>query len=93
MLGGSGFLGEMSLYAFPAGMLLLWAVFHVLAFTLVGAVVGRGLAAPHLRPLLFRVILLVIASILAVATAQSLGLVPATKLPHGRVGIGWNPDR
>jgi hypothetical protein len=89
----AGFLGQMSIFTFPAGMLFCWAVFHALTFTLVGAVIGSGLAAPRLRALTLRVIALFLICGVVSVVMQNLGLVPAVNQHGGRVRIGWQPNR
>jgi hypothetical protein len=91
LLAGAAFLGWMSIFAFPARMLFCWAVDHVLTYTLAGAVVGSGLAAPRLRKLTFAVIALVVACVVISVVMQSLGLVPARTMHGGQIGIGWKP--
>ena len=80
LVGGAGFLGQMSIFAFPVRMLFCWAVFYALLFTLAGAVIGSGLAAARLRPLVYRVLVLVMICLVVSIVMQNLGLVPAARL-------------
>jgi hypothetical protein len=93
LVGVAGFLGQMSIFAFPLTMLLCWAVFHMLSFILLGAVIGSGLAATRLRSLTRRVVALFLICLIVSIVMQNLGLVPAQRIPRGRVGIGWDPNR
>lgn len=82
LIGGAGFLGQMSIFAFPVRMLFGWAVFSVLMFALAGAVIGSGLVATRLRPLVYRVLALVLFCIIVSVIMQNLGLVPAQTIGH-----------
>jgi hypothetical protein len=92
LFGGAAFLGWLSLFALPKVMLFCWALDHMLVFILACAVIGAGLRAERLRPLVLRVVALFLLCLVATIVPQSLGLVPA-KTAHGRVGIGWDPDK
>jgi len=63
-------------------MLFCWAVFSVLMFALAGAVIGSGLVATRLRPLVYRVLALVLFCIIVSVIMQNLGLVPAQTMGH-----------
>ena len=60
LIAAAGFFGEMSVFAFPAWMLLLWLVANTSIFTMAGAVTGAALAAQRLRPIAHRVVALVL---------------------------------
>jgi hypothetical protein len=93
LLSGAAFLGWLSIFAFPAAMLFCWSLDHFLTFALVGAIAGSGLAAPRLRSLTWRVIVLVLICVSVSFVMQNLGLVPARTVHGGRIGIGWDPNR
>jgi hypothetical protein len=89
----AGFFGQMSVFAFPAWMLLLWIVPNTLSFTVGGAVVGAGLAAVRLRPLARRVVALSLICLAGGIVLQNIGPNPAAKMFPGRVGIHWEKNR
>ena len=60
LLAAAGFCGQVSVFAFPARMLLLWLVANTLIFTIAGAVTGAALAAERLRTIARRVVALVL---------------------------------
>lgn len=93
LMGGSGFLGQMSIFAFPVRMLSCWAVFNTLLFALAGAVIGSGIAAARLRPLVYRVLALVLICIVVSLVMQNLGFVPAQTIQGGRIGNGSESNR
>jgi hypothetical protein len=93
LLADAGFFGQLSIFAFPAGMLLLRMAVGALIFTLSGAVTGAGLAAPRLRPLALRVAALFLVCLAAGTVLRNIGPNPAAKMFPGRVGIGWEKDR
>ena len=80
LIGGAGLLGWLSLFSYPALMLSCWAVFYALAATLAGMVIGSGLAAQRLRPMVLRLVAFFVICILCAVVMQSLGLVPAVKV-------------
>jgi hypothetical protein len=92
LLAVAGFLGQMSVFDFPAWMLLLWIVPNTLSFTVAGAVAGTGLAAARLRPLALRVVALFLVCLVGGIVLQNIGPNPAAKFP-GRVGISWEKNR
>jgi len=92
LLGGAAFLGWLSIFSFPPVMLFCWAFDHAVSFTVAGAVIGGTLTAPRLRPAVRRVFVLVGICLLVTVAMQSFGLAPV-KVPHGPVGIGWNPNK
>jgi hypothetical protein len=93
LLAVAGFFGQMSVFAFPAWMLLLWIVPNTLSLTVAGAVAGAGLAAERLRPLALRVLALFIVCLVGGIVLQNIGPNPAAKMFQERVGIGWEKNR
>lgn len=94
LLAAAGWLGEMSIFAFPTKMLFFWALEKTLFCTVLGAVLGSGLAAPRLRPLTRRVVVLFFLCIVVAVAMQNLGLVPARTIKGQRVGIvQWDPNK
>lgn len=93
LLATAGFCGELSIFAFPVGMLFLWAVVNTLSFTVGGAVAGAGLASARLRPLALRVVLLFVACLIGGFVLQNIGPNPAVKTVPGRTSIGWDDKR
>jgi len=76
LLGGAAFLGWLSLFSIPPLMLFCWAFDHAVSFTVGGAVIGAGLAAPRLRTVTRRVLMLVAIALVVTVAMQSLGLAP-----------------
>lgn len=93
LLAAAGFCGQMSIFAFPAKMLFIWAIVNTLSFTMGGAIVGAGLTASRLRPLVFRVVALFLVCLIGGFLLQNVGPNPAAKMLPGRVGIGWDQKR
>lgn len=93
LIAAAGFFGEMSVFAFPAWMLLLWMAANTLIFTAAGAVTGAGLAAPRLRRLALRVVALTLVGLVAGIVLQNIGPNPAAKMLPGRAGIHLERDR
>ena len=91
LLAAAGFFGQLSIFAFPAKMLLIWMV--TLIFTIGGAVTGAGLAAARVRPLALRVVALFLVCFAGGIVLQNIGPNPAAKMFPGRVGIGWEKNR
>jgi hypothetical protein len=92
LLAAAGFFGQLSVFAFPAGMLLLWLVANTSIFTMAGAVTGAALAAQRLRPIARRVVALVLVCLIGGIVLQNIGPNPAAKIFPGRVGIHWEKD-
>ena len=93
LLAAAGFFGQLSVFAFPARMLLLWLVANTSIFTIAGAVTGAALAAQRLRPLARRVVALVLLCLVGGIVLQNIGPNPAAKIFPGRVGIHWEKDK
>jgi hypothetical protein len=93
LLAAAGFFGQLSVFAFPARMLLLWLVANTSIFTIAGAVTGAALAAQRLRPLARRVVALVLVCLVGGIVLQNIGPNPAAKIFPGRVGIHWEKDK
>jgi hypothetical protein len=93
LLAAAGFCGQLSVFAFPVWMLLLWMVVNTLLITAGGAVVGASLAATRLRPLAFRVAALFLVCLVGGIVLQNIGPNRAAKMFHGRVGIHWEQNR
>jgi hypothetical protein len=93
LLAAAGFFGQLSVFAFPASMLLLWLVANTSIFTIAGAVTGAALAAQRLRPLARRVVALVLVCLVGGIVLQNIGPNPAAKIFPGRVGIHWEKDK
>jgi len=93
LLAAAGFFGQLSVFAFPASMLLLWLVANTSIFTIAGAVTGAALAAQRLRPLARRVVALVLLCLVGGIVLQNIGPNPAAKIFPGRVGIHWEKDK
>jgi len=92
LLAAAGFFGQLSVFAFPARMLLLWLVANTSIFTIAGAVTGAALAAQRLRPLARRVVALVLLCLVGGIVLQNIGPNPAAKIFPGRVGIHWDKN-
>jgi len=92
LLAAAGFFGQLSVFAFPARMLLLWLVANTSIFTIAGAVTGAALAAQRLRPLARRVVALVLVCLVGGIVLQNIGPNPAAKIFPGRVGIHWDKN-
>ncbi|MGA2898350.1 MAG: hypothetical protein ABSE27_12250 [Acidobacteriaceae bacterium] len=92
LLAAAGFFGQLSVFAFPASMLLLWLVANTSIFTIAGAVTGAALAAQRLRPLARRVVALVLLCLVGGIVLQNIGPNPAAKIFPGRVGIHWDKN-
>jgi hypothetical protein len=92
LLAAAGFFGQLSVFAFPASMLLLWLVANTSIFTIAGAVTGAALAAQRLRPLARRVVALVLVCLVGGIVLQNIGPNPAAKIFPGRVGIHWDKN-
>jgi hypothetical protein len=93
LLSVAGFLGQMSIFDFPAWMFLLWIVPNTLSFTVAGAVAGAGLAATHLRPLVLRVAMLFLVCFIGGTVMQNIGPNPAAKMFSGPAGISMEKNR
>jgi len=93
LLAAAGFFGQLSVFAFPASMLLLWLVANTSIFTIAGAVTGAALAAQRLRPLARRVVALVLLCLVGGIVLQNIGPNPAAKIFPGRVGIHWEKNK
>lgn len=94
LLAAAGFLGEMSIFAFPKATLFCFALDKALYCIVLGAVIGSGLAAESLRPLTRRVVALFLLCIVISVVMQNLGLVPARTFKGERVGIiRWDPTK
>lgn len=89
----AGFFGQLSIFAFPARMLLLWLVANTMIFTIGGAVIGATLAAASLRPLARRVVVLFLVCLIGGIILQNIGPNLAAKMFPGRVGISWEKNR
>ena len=92
LLAAAGFFGQLSVFAFPASMLLLWLVANTSIFTIAGAVTGAALAAQRLRPIAHRVLALVLLCLVGGIVLQNIGPNPAAKIFPGRVGIHWDKN-
>jgi hypothetical protein len=92
LLAAAGFCGQVSVFAFPARMLLLWLVANTLIFTIAGAVTGAALAAERLRTIARRVVALVLLCLVGGIVLQNIGPNPAAKIFPGRVGIHWDKN-
>ncbi|HUI57140.1 MAG TPA: hypothetical protein VLY04_19325 [Bryobacteraceae bacterium] len=92
LLGAAALVGWLSIFAFPPLMLFLWALDHAVCFTAAGAVIGGSLSAPRLRPMVRRVFVLVGLCVAVTIAMQSLGLAPVN-VPHGRISVGWDPNK
>lgn len=92
LLAAAGFFGQLSVFAFPARMLLLWLVANTSIFTIAGAVTGAALAAQRLRPIAHRVLALVLLCLVGGIVLQNIGPNPAAKIFPGRVGIHWDKN-
>jgi len=93
LLAAAGFFGQLSVFAFPARMLLLWLVANTSIFTIAGAVAGAALAAQRLRPIAHRVLALVLLCLVGGIVLQNIGPNPAAKIFPGRVGIHWEKNK
>jgi len=93
LIAAAGFCGQMSLFAFPAWMLLVWMVVNTLCLTIGGAVTGAGLAGARLRPLVRRTVALFLLFLAGGIVLQNIGPHPAAKLFPGRVGVRWEKNR
>ena len=92
LLAAAGFCGQVSVFAFPARMLLLWLVANTLIFTIAGAVTGAALAAERLRTIARRVVALVLLCLVGGIVLQNIDPNPAAKIFPGRVGIHWDKN-
>jgi hypothetical protein len=92
LLAAAGFFGQVSVFALPARMLLLWLVANTSIFTIAGAVTGAALAAQRLRPIARRVVALVLLCLVGGIVLQNIGPNPAAKIFPGRVGIHWDKN-
>jgi len=79
LLGGSMFLGLLSISTVPWHFLLGWTSGQIVEMAVAGAVIGSSVRAERLKPIVFRVIAIVMLLLLLTITMQSLGWVPTLK--------------
>ncbi|HLC21289.1 MAG TPA: hypothetical protein VJM10_04175 [Candidatus Methylomirabilis sp.] len=80
LIWGAVALGLASVSTASPALLLGWFVGQTVEMGIGGAVAGEGLQRDRLRPLVFGVVLLLLASILLTIILQSLGLAPAARV-------------
>ena len=79
LLGGSMFLGLLSISTLTWQFLLGWMFAQILEMAVAGTVNGAGLRAKSLKPIQFRVVAIVVLLLILTITIQTLGWVPTVK--------------
>ena len=80
LIWGAVALGLASVSTASPALLLGWFAGQTVEMGIGGAVAGQGLQRERLRPLVFGVVLLLLASIVLTILLQSLGLAPAARV-------------
>lgn len=79
LLGGSSFLGLLSISTVPWHYLLAWMFAGIVELTAAGAVMGAGMRTKTLRPIVLLVVIAVLVLMILTITMQNLGWAPANK--------------
>ncbi|KPL05877.1 hypothetical protein AMJ86_10500 [bacterium SM23_57] len=79
LLGGSMFLGLFSISTLTWQYLFGWMSGQILEMAIAGEVIGAGLIATSLKPILIRVIAVFILLVVLTIAMQTLGLAPRLK--------------
>jgi hypothetical protein len=84
LLGGAAFLGGLSIFSIAPVTLFCWALDCLADFTLAGAVIGAGLTAPRLGPIVRRVFAVLALCVVFTIALQTVGLAPhGSAIPGG----------
>jgi hypothetical protein len=80
LIWGAMTLGLLSISTASPGLMLGWFAGQVVELGVAGAVIGSGLAGTPLRKILVRVIVLILALVVATFIMQNIGLAPAVTI-------------